>query len=108
MIGEQRLKKFFCCVVVAGIATVLIQVTSQSVSTDKIIQAQKIVNTLNLTELSGLKSLNYKKNTQKFRFKIDSSLENRTPEKNLFTIERKRSKIYTFRLCQRYFEEIEL
>lgn len=53
MIAEQRLKKIFCCVVVAGIATVLIQVTSQSVSTDKLVQKQRIVNSLNLTEFTG-------------------------------------------------------
>lgn len=63
MIAEQRLKKIFCCVVVAGIATVLIQINAQSVSTDKIIQTQKTVNTLNLTELTGM--LKQKKNSIK-------------------------------------------
>ena len=52
-IGEQRLKKIFCCVIVAGIATVLIQITSQSISTDKITQAKKQEISLNQTELTG-------------------------------------------------------
>ncbi|CAG5114034.1 Oidioi.mRNA.OKI2018_I69.chr2.g8116.t1.cds [Oikopleura dioica] len=54
MIDHQKLKKIFCCIIVAGIATVLIQITSQSVSTKKIIQAKQAELTLNQTEFSDL------------------------------------------------------